>query len=201
MMIDHKIILLNGPPSSGKDTAARYICLHFNARHHKFSRPLRAAMQEFFGFTPETIKVVEAHKDERKVALFNDLTWREVLISFSEDWAKPTFGNDIFGKIALGQLLRATGTDITVFSDCGFRSEVEVIVDRVGVDNCLVIQLSRDGCTFEGDSRSYLELSDIGVTTVELHNNLPLSPTPTTPITYEMQICAAVRKWLGVEQE
>jgi hypothetical protein len=41
------------------------------------------------------------------------------------------------------------------------------VVDRFGANNVLLVRLTRDGYTFAGDSRGYIELP--GVRTVEMN--------------------------------
>lgn len=197
----HRIIFLNGPPRSGKDEGASIIVRNFPARRYKMSRPLKDGLAAFFGFNHAMMRDIEANKDEEGiVALFNGLSWRQAQISLSETWAKRVFGDDIFGKLAVMYLREATSTDITVISDSGFLHECLPIVRHFRPSQCLLIQLMRDGCTFEGDSRSYIELDEFGVTTVQLHNRFPLVATDKEPITYEMQLCQVVRQWMGQEQ-
>lgn len=44
-----------------------------------------------------------------------------------------------------------------VFSDSGFQSEMEPLIEQFGIDNVVLVRLNRDGYDFSGDSRSYLE--------------------------------------------
>ncbi len=204
----HKIILINGPPHSGKDTAGKILRRTHGARLYKMSRPLKDGLREFFGFSIDAMKLsVEPNKDDHVVDLFkvawnsNILSWREVQISLSEDWAKPLFGDDILGRIAVGYLMQLSSFDMTVITDSGFRDEALPLVTAFGADNILLIQLMREGCSFERDSRDYIKLDDLGVTTIQLNNRYPLQPTDDMPITYEMQLSKAIRDWLGEEQE
>lgn len=202
----HKIILINGPPGSGKDTAGHILRRTFNVRLYKMSRPLKEGLREFFGIDPDVMRrSVEPYKDQviyaHSVDIFNGLSWRQMQISLSETWAKPLLGKDILGRLAVTHLRQPTGLDMTVITDTGFREETLPIVQAFGVNNILLIQLTRKDCTFEGDSRSYIELDDLGVTTVLLDNRYPLIATDDMPITYEMQLGQVVRGWLGEEQE
>ncbi len=207
----HKIVLINGPPYSGKDDAGKILRRIRAARMYKMSRPLKDGLREFFGFGIDDVRDIEAHKDEHVVGLFSPsspddvhtipLSWRDVQISLSETWAKPLFGQAILGRLAVQYLSQPTSFDMTVITDVGFREEALPIVHAFGVDNILLIQLTRKGCSFKGDSRSYIELDDLGVTTVLLDNRYPLIATDDMPITYEMQLSRALRGWLGEEQE
>lgn len=204
----HKIILINGPSYSGKDTAGKILQRMFGARQYKMSRPLKDGLREFFCFSYDMMQSsIEVHKDERyNVGLFRTkegitLTWREVQISLSEEWAKPLFGDDILGRIAVSYLTEPTSFSMTVITDSGFRDETLPLVAAFGADNILLIQLTKQDCSFEGDSRSYIELDDLGVTTVLLDNRYPLRATDDMPITYGMQLGKVLRGWLGEEQE
>ncbi len=203
----HKIILINGPPHSGKDEAGKILRRTRGARLYKMSRPLKEGLREFFGLSIDAMKLsIEPNKDEHVVESFRTprdsvMSWREVQISLSEEWAKPCFGKDILGRLAVSYLRQPTSFNMTVITDSGFREEALPLIYAFGPENCLLITLSREDCTFEGDSRDYIELDDLGVTTVALNNRFPLIATDDMPITYEMQLSKTVRDWLGEEQE
>ena len=188
----HKIIFVNGPPGAGKDTVAAIISRHYaSVRRYKMSKPLKAAVGEFFMIPLQTWhKMTETQEvKETKQPLLQYDTPREALISLSEDWAKPRYGNDIFGKLAAQYLGQPTASPYTVISDSGFRDECLPIIKRFGGKNCLLVRMHRDGCTFVGDSRSYIELADHQVTEVDVYNNQDLEML-------EMSVCAHVDKWL-----
>ena len=71
----------------------------------------------------------------------------------SENIIKPVFGKDAFGK-ALVSSLPESG--IVFISDGGFPEEVQPLIDHVGEDNLLIVRIHKQGATFEGDSRKYL---------------------------------------------
>lgn len=198
----HKIIFLNGPPGSGKDTAGMIIKRTFNARTYKMSRPLKDGLRGFFNIDFDEMRThVEPNKDSQFV-MFGGLSWREVQISLSETWAKPLLGQDIFGNLAVGYLSHMTGTDMTAITDSGFRAEALPVVLCFGPDNCLLIKLAREGCTFaDNDARDYIYLDDLGVVTSTIDNQFPLTATDDAPITFAMQLGKVIRDWLGEEQE
>lgn len=179
------IILLNGPPRSGKDTAAAAIVEAMQAFHYKMSHPLKVAVPAFFGLEDQKF-ALERQKDEKLQELFG-VSFRQAQINLSEDWAKPTFGKDVFGHIAVRHLRNHSGPGrVCVVSDSGFAEEVVPIVDAFSPRNLLIIQLRRDGCTFEGDSRSYIEVP--GVEIQELYNRHDLEG-------FKMQVVRAVERW------
>ena len=108
------------------------------------------------------------------------VTVRQLLIDMSEKWMKPCYGKDIFGKIAAERVSEAMQLsdhfgeepyDLYVFSDCGFDAEVHHVLKLFGNENAILIRLHRDGCTYEGDSRSYIELDDVRTIDIINHGN------------------------------
>ena len=77
---------------------------------------------------------------------------RDAMIHMSENVLKPLFGKDVFGIMAAKSL----EDGVNIFSDGGFAEEVQCLLDEVGVDNFMLIHVTRKGCSFEGDSRDYV---------------------------------------------
>ena len=98
---------------------------------------------------------------------------REALIHVSENVIKPFFGQDAFGQMAANDLPEE---GVVFFSDSGFAEELRPIIEKVGEENILVVRVHREGCTFEGDSRDYLqpEMFDNQLKFVDLENNSTL---------------------------
>lgn len=169
--MNRKLVLFNGPPRSGKDTAADYLVETRNAYSFKFSAPVKAAIKATFDLHEEEVEYIESIKSE-PTTIFNGLSYRQAQISFSEDWLKPTFGQEIFGRLAAQRLRKAIrqGPDQSLYvsSDSGFASEAYPVIKVFGPENVLLVRVFRDGCDFTGDSRSYLDLK--GVSTVTLTN-------------------------------
>jgi len=159
-LITHKIIFLNGPPRSGKDTIAQYMMTKLpNVRHRKFSTRLKQAAKEMFNLSPELYKDLElsgnnALKDEPLPELLGK-SWRQALISLSEDYMKPTYGKDVFGQLLQIELMRRAPGPFTVISDSGFDYEAVPIIEYFGPRNCFLWRLHRPGCDFSKDSRSH----------------------------------------------
>ena len=84
------------------------------------------------------------------------MTPRQLLILVSEDFVKPICGQNAFGVLATRRLLLQDIDKNTVFSDGGFVEEIKPLVDTFGKENVVVIRIHRKGCTFDGDSRSYI---------------------------------------------
>lgn len=173
-MIDQvcRLILFNGPARSGKDTAADYLVQSKGAYAFKFSGPIKSAIKATFDLHPDEVDYVESIKDEPTI-IFEGMSYRDAQISFSEDWLKPTFGQEVFGRLAARRLrnniIQDPAQRLYVCSDSGFASEVEPLLEVFKPENVLLVRVYRDGKTFDGDSRSYIELPE--VTAISLTNN------------------------------
>lgn len=165
------IIVLNGPPRCGKDTIAGLIrqrlklCVEF-----KMSMIMKRYIPDIFGLTDVQRRAVELHKDEPE-GIFNGMTWREVQISFSEDWMKPKFGRDIFGRLA-AQRMKGLIANHIVVSDSGFDEELAPVIQAFGAKHIVLWRIYRPNCSFDNDSRGYVTNDE--VETLELDNQYDL---------------------------
>lgn len=155
-----KVIILNGPAGCGKDTLARALVeMGFAKGVASFKNPMfniamaalgQDAYREFLdGYDDRARK-------EKPEGFLNGLSRRQFMIAISEQFIKPVFGDDYFGKYLAGNL--PDGDEVFIVSDGGFASEVAPIV-TAGHD-VRIVRLHREGYTFDGDSRGYLY--DIG---------------------------------------
>ena len=152
-----KIILVNGPPSSGKDTLADYMERAFGAEHIKFAAPMYNAIPQLFNLSPLTWKILYEEAKEIPQKSLGNHSPREAMIWLSEQAMKPHFGIDIFGKLLANSLPRYE-KELFVISDSGFAPEAQVVLDGLGPDRILLLRLQRQGCDFSQDSRSYINL-------------------------------------------
>jgi len=180
-----KVIFLNGPPHCGKDWGG-------NALHKKLSRsyPIKFAAPIKFmigAIVHEPITVIESKKEDTLPFPSTQIdTYRELMIHISEQWMKPDFGDDIFGRLAVKRIAQLTpAPDYVIVTDSGFAEEAQPVGELVGWDNCLLIHINADGTTFEGDSRSYITLPCASAT---IHNDF-------TPAFGERLYNAVQRKW------
>ena len=149
------IILLNGPPRSGKDTAAKIIQkLITGCYHYKFAKPLKKACHALLGLTPKQIELLLNDKDKPS-SILRGMTLREYYIAMSETFAKEHFGERTFGYAAINALSGVAAPNV-VISDCGFDDEVLALNSQRIKGNMYVILLERPGCSFANDSRRYL---------------------------------------------
>lgn len=161
-----KIVLLNGPPRSGKDTAGNFLQTRYNFRLEKFAQPIRDAMCTLFGIEDKDIEEL------KHISMMGGHTLRQWMIGYSEDYLKKYGGSRVFGELLVRRIEpymhspRHAGVAIT---DSGFREEGEAVIDTYGAENVHLVQIHRPDCSFKGDSRSYIELSGIEPTII--HND------------------------------
>lgn len=156
-----KVIVLNAPPASGKDTIASILSLEFDCGVASFKYAMfniaRAMLgqeryEQFIAFYDDRDQKEKPHD------ILGGKSCREFMIWISESVIKPVFGSDHFGKLA-SYSIEGAETDI-VFSDGGFPDEVKTLVNE-GHEVHLV-RLWRKGYTFGGDSRDYITICGMG---------------------------------------
>lgn len=164
------VILFNGPPGCGKDTAAEAIRREYHgARHMKFAAAVKDGTHVVFGLNCAT-DAFERVKNEPSPE-FGGLTPRQAYIKFSEEAIKPAFGVARFGLATARRILGAqdSGATLVALSDCGFNEEIEPVADAVGHENMLLIRIFRPGCDFRNDSRNHVYPR--GVQDVDISND------------------------------
>lgn len=200
-----KAVFFNAPPRAGKDTACQAVENHFLwkvARRGvfvpypaKFAEVLKQGAHALFGFPKLPADAFESVKDKPAEQFFS-MSPRQVYIALSEAFMKPVFGNDIFGRIFARRIIEQINQDfakapdsataLILCSDSGFKEEIGPILDRIGRDNALIVQITREGCSFKNDSRSFIEIE--GVTMVQIHN--------TDLEKFRADVVSAVTTWL-----
>jgi hypothetical protein len=147
-----KIIVLNCPPRSGKDTIAEEFVKRDGFTMLSFkSRLIEIALL--------ISNVSKSEWDERYIDQ-KDVPWerlgglsqRQYLIKISEDWVKPIHGKTYFGKIIAEN---SEEYDFCILPDGGFEEEIKPLYEKYG-KNLLILQWSRTGCNFDNDSRNWI---------------------------------------------
>ena len=170
-----KLILLNGPPGSGKDTAANYLAKadYFSCKHLKMSEVLYRSVFVDFGLPYNTpLNYFESVKNE-PLALFYGKSLRQRLIEKSENWMKPICGQTFYGQQFVKKLYDQINDvdQYYVVSDSGFLSEILPVIKYVPAKNVLQLKIHAEarGCNFDNDSRSYWSHHDIHC--INIYNN------------------------------
>lgn len=177
-----KTILLNGPPSSGKDYAARVIRQHVGrgriAYLDRMSMPIKrafAGMMNLYIDPEGNVEPWEARKEE--VIPILGVSYRQWQIDFSEVFMKG-YGIDIFARLFLERLRvlklfreGAKREAIMVVPDCGFAVEVTTLRDAMDMQDLLLVRLFREGCDFAKDSRGYISKNIPLLVSTEIKNN------------------------------
>lgn len=194
-------ILFNGPPRSGKDTAALAAKKLFdgNPKLHpiweKFSRPLKFAFAGMMN-TPIDIygncKVYEPIKEQLIPSL--GVSYRQWQIDFSEKFMKPLYGQDIFVSLLLQRQhkLLANPRFVCLISDCGFQVEADVLGQQYYNNPILLITIRREGCTFEGDSREWVQPVQ-NMKQITLHNN-------GSKEAFEAAVVETIEEWMNAQK-
>ena len=166
-----KVLIFNGPPGSGKDTLGNmlYNFMHKNNYPEVFMQSFKEQLIEIAlvisGLERSTWTRFYAQKELKRAEL-GGLSCREYLIKISEKVIKPNFGADYFGKHAADNLL----VGLNIFTDGGFEAELPPIIDKIGVENVVIVRLHRTGHTFKNDSRNYISIP--GVACFDIKNQV-----------------------------
>lgn len=153
------VLILNGPPNSGKDTIAEYLVKHHGFKQLEMKSALRklaiqlASLQlgELSTVKCKQVEFNKELKDTEKVPAFGNRTWREFLIWISETVCKPIFGHNVFARAAAQEVLQSEN-EFIVFSDGGFAVERDYLAT---IANVYVLHV-RDGSDWGTDSRGWL---------------------------------------------
>lgn len=152
--------ILNAPPRSGKDSLKDYLMTNLDAGEFMFKSKLFAIAYVTANFTPLEWKNVwwpryESNMKDKPWDRLGGLSQRDYLIKISEEWIKPVFDNDYFGK-CLADDIKSTPIDVAIVSDGGFPDEIQPLIDILGKERVHILQWTKDGCTFDNDSRDYI---------------------------------------------
>lgn len=198
-----KLILLNGPPSSGKDTAAKEILRrnYWNRpRMHRFrldrmSMPIKRAFAGFMQAPIDEYGNVDPYEYSKEQIIPElGVSYRQWQIDFSEHFIKAHYPIRTFGNLLVQRCKRRFEKgicDVIVVPDCGFDIEVKVLYEAFSPEDILMIQVIRIGFDFRHDSRSYVykpENVAIGKWLAIQNESLDA---------FRMQIDLAVEKFLG----
>lgn len=167
-----KIICLNGAPGTGKDTTGSILKKKYHrSKILKISEPLDVVAMNLLDATKGEYKVLrEEHKNRILEEFGMTISLRQLLINISEDLVKPSMGKvwlawQLHDKIqSLRQMF-----GVFIITSVGFQyefDELKTLFD--GIAQVRLINLQREGHTYDGDSRE--DVSD-GEDTIVIHND------------------------------
>ncbi len=205
-----KIIVLNGPPRSGKDTAGFAVVagvqqqldagtsvspLNWWIERRKMSDNLKLGAHALMGFR-EDADFFEAAKDEPQDELMG-WTPRQLYTALDEEFFKPRFGKGARGHSFVNAVrnmlkLHPHYLEYVIVCETGFLEELEPLVEAFGADNILLLRLYRPGCSFpndHNDRREYIEHSKVLTLMVE---------NDTEKMIFERECIRLASLWLGL---
>ena len=146
------IVIFNGPPASGKDEAASLFKDNYGFGNLSFKYQLFKETIKHFDVDKRWF--MEGYNDrtqkEKSEFALQGMSRREAMIHVSEDIIKPKKGLDYFGKSVAEEIEEGKNYAL---ADGGFVEELEPIIERVGAENIVIVQLTREGCDYSSDSR------------------------------------------------
>ena len=148
------IVIFNGPPASGKDEAASLYKEKYGFGNLSFKYQLFKETVKHFEVDERWF--MEGYNDraqkEKSEFALQGMSRREAMIHVSEDIIKPKKGLDYFGKSVAEEIFEDKNYAL---ADGGFVEELEPIIEKVGAENIVIVQLTREGCDYSSDSRKY----------------------------------------------
>lgn len=178
------IVLFNAPPRAGKDSCAAAIedCFDGVVKLN-FKDSLYKRSAEILGYDLDFwTKVCQSDdlKDKPMVDLtfmgvkYGMLTPRQVLITIAENFLKKAYGNNIFAIDLAASIRKKIDTglinQIFVIPDCGFSYEADTIRGSFPFAKVVVVHIEREGCSFDSDSRDWVEGDHCLVNQGDLNN-------------------------------
>lgn len=148
------IVIFNGPPGSGKDEAASFFKENFGFGNLSFKYQLFKQTMKHFEVNEEWFMEGYENREikEKPEHALNGMSRREAMIHVSEDIIKPKEGKDYFGRMVAEEI--EDGVHYAI-ADGGFVEELKPLIERVGEENIILVQLARFGCDYSSDSRRY----------------------------------------------
>lgn len=179
-----KIVFISGPPRCGKDTAAQLIATEAAEKMalDKFAIELKERCHSAYRLMLQNGMPIPWHYFEGTkdvpLAAFEGRSPRSAYIEFYRHWVEPVCGAGALGRWLVKRVKHFTALMLSrgqaipgmVISDAGRREDCIPVIREWGADSCILIRLSREGCTFKGDSRRDFTLRDLGVRTETVVN-------------------------------
>lgn len=180
-----RFILFNGPPRCGKDAGARHLYEAIpESQFERFSFPNKLAFAAITESSCDRFGNNHLYDPIKEDILPSfGVSYRQWQIDFSEEFMKPCYGDEIFGRMLIARCRDAHG--LYIVADCGFQVEVDCLT----AECCLLFTIKRDGCDFNKDSREYVKPHPTW-THYTIYNNGSLED-------YQNNVLRIARDWLG----
>lgn len=144
-----RIIAINGPPRSGKDTFAGLLSYALNQQSPKstgkvsLAEPLYRSLDVRYVYDYQTLDAIKT-----------DPTFRKLITNFAEGLIKPLFGEDWCVSKTITTINELYGNcRYVIIPDLGFEVELKLLEEYFVVD---IIRIEKEGTSFDLDSRSYI---------------------------------------------
>lgn len=170
------LIFLNGPAGSGKSTLADYLCsLDRGMTQYHHATPLWSLADILLGIgdaiDPQDDPLHWSYSEpEVKSRLIRPgYSVRQLLIDLGQ-FVRTKLGPEYLSEIASRETHQMLlEFDTVIFPAVRTLEDVSRLIPGAGAENCLLLRLSREGCSWTGDLGSYIDLP--GVRTVDIENN------------------------------
>jgi len=163
-----KLVLLNGPKRTGKDTAYQALTKKDHTlkpfmmvERFSYADIIRGATHNLLGLRVRLNYYDGEDKKDKINKDFLGLTPRQAYIEVGQAMRK-IFGKDVFNRTIASDITnfhKATkGEGLSIVTDCGFQVELDYLCKEFGNENVLLIKLMRSGgdYTFKDDIREYV---------------------------------------------
>lgn len=153
------IVAFNGPPQCGKDTLASLVAdvldeegSAVSVQLESLSYPIRKIAYAMTGSEDLGLEGPDYEEFKTTHHFPYGVTGRQLMIDISERFLKPVYGEFVFPRL----LMKRAEANLVLVRDAGFQAEVNYLSHRL-YRGCLhVVQVTREGYTFQGDSRQYV---------------------------------------------
>lgn len=168
------VVLFNGPPRSGKDSACEIIMKHFPEVHYAYFkevlyRETAKILGLDFNFWAKVCQNGDL-KDSPMLTVSTGeteslMTPRDILIYLAEKVLKPKYGKafiaqgtaETIAKLIKSQREQSNEEAVIVVPDLGFDYEIDTVREMLPNAHVISVAIHRPEFTFEGDSRNYVK--------------------------------------------
>lgn len=164
------VILFNGPPRTGKDTASDFLLGELpNSVMIKFTEPVKNMTHKRLG-----LDVSHGHYEElkdTKLVEFGNKTPRECYIETSLALREKN-GENAVAKLFTESVL-STDAEVIINPDIGYDFEAEELLGVVDISKVLLFKVTRDCKSFDDDCRDWLTVDQkySELKTIHIHNH------------------------------